>query len=246
MKKKHPKVDTGEYSRLVPKKIALDDNAGEEGNTVGLNGLMEPKSLPPGQDDLSIMNKTGLEEDRDEISQATENAASGINSRATTPGAVEVSASTFPKPVKSKFEKDALQKAQTRQKTRLLNGTPQIAGGREFRGQAFVAKPDAILFKDFVLGKFYKRRILLTNISLTFNSFKILDLPESVTDFFEISYERPGRMSAGMSVLLEITFMPKVNQDIVTSSHSLALLAPSRSLCTALPRKWHPRSTPTW
>eukprot|EP00520_Triparma_pacifica_P008880 CAMPEP_0118648866 /NCGR_PEP_ID=MMETSP0785-20121206/9393_1 /TAXON_ID=91992 /ORGANISM="Bolidomonas pacifica, Strain CCMP 1866" /LENGTH=1682 /DNA_ID=CAMNT_0006541105 /DNA_START=151 /DNA_END=5195 /DNA_ORIENTATION=+ len=227
VKKKYPKVGPGEYSRLIPKKVALDDDTGEEANSVGLDGLLEPKSLPPGQDALSIMNKTGLEEVQlDEMSLTTAGAASGVSSRATTPGTAEVATRAFPKPQLTKFEKDALQKAQARQKTRLLSGTPQIAGGREFKGQAFVAKPDTILFKDFVLGKFYKRRILLTNVSLTFNSFKILDLPETVTDFFEISYERPGRMSAGMSVLLEITFMPKVNEDIITELSFLSSTGP--------------------
>ena len=242
VKKKYPKVGPGEYSRLIPKKVALDDDAGEEGNTVGLDGLLEPKSQPPGQDALSIMNKTGLEEAQiDQVSKSAAALVTGVSSRATTPGTVEVVARTFPKPQLTKFERDALEKAQARQKTRLLSGTPQIAGGREFKGQAFVAKPDVILFKDFALGKFYKRRILLTNVSLTFNSFKILDLPESVTDFFEISYERPGRMSAGMSVLLEITFMPKVNEDIICELSFLSSTGPFSIPLRCLTQKVAPK-----
>ena len=227
VKKKYPKIDTGEYSRLVPKKVALDDDLGEEGNATGLDGLLEPKTQPPGIDALS-MNAPGLdnaEADGDGLGDLAR--ASEVSSRATTPGlAPQASSRAFPKPVLTKFEKNALEKAQARQKTRLLSGTPQVAGGRVFKGQAFVAKPDIILFKDFVLGKFYKRRILLTNVSLTFNSFKILDLPESVMDFFDITYKRPGRMSAGMSVQLEITFMPKVNEDIVTELSFLSSTGP--------------------
>ena len=62
----------------------LDDDAGEEGNTVGLDGLLEPKSQPPGQDALSIMNKTGLEEAQiDQVSQSVAALATGVSSRAT-------------------------------------------------------------------------------------------------------------------------------------------------------------------
>mgnify|MGYP006110735227 CR=1 FL=1 len=50
-----------------------------------------------------------------------------------------------------------------------MEGQPQVAGGRTFSGQAFASKPDVILFKDFVVGKVYRKKILLTNVSLTFN-----------------------------------------------------------------------------
>lgn len=232
VKKKYPKTDLGEYSRLVPKKVELDEDVGDESNAAGLDGLVEPKTQPPGKDAIG-MNRTGLEDPEDDFAASLAvdpSLASGISSRATTPGTAssvrDHAGPAFPAKPLSIFEKNALKSAQNKQKNRLLKGEPQVAGGRTFKGQAFVAKPDTILFKDFVLGKFYKRRILLTNVSLTFNNFKILDLPESITDFFEIVYEHPGRMSAGMSVLLEITFMPKVNEDIISELSFLSSTGP--------------------
>ena len=42
-------------------------------------------------------------------------------------------------------------------------------------------------------------QITVTNVSLSINSFKILALPDSVRDFFEISYKPPGHISAGLA-----------------------------------------------
>lgn len=41
-----------------------------------------------------------------------------------------------------------------------------------------------------------------------------MDLPDDIRDFFEIRYERPGRMSPGMTCTLEIIFTPRINEDI--------------------------------
>jgi hypothetical protein len=76
-------------------------------------------------------------------------------------------------------------------------GVEQIAGGRVFKGEAFISKPDILLFKDFEVGRSYKKNFILTNVSYTFNSFKLLALDDAVIDFFVITYEKPGRMSAG-------------------------------------------------
>ena len=35
------------------------------------------------------------------------------------------------------------------------------------------------IFQDFDVGKEYRHRFILTNVSLTFNTFKILNLPDS-------------------------------------------------------------------
>ena len=43
-------------------------------------------------------------------------------------------------------------------------------------------------------------RFTLTNVSYTFNHFKLLDLDDEIKDFFEITYEKPGRMSAELHV----------------------------------------------
>jgi hypothetical protein len=102
----------------------------------------------------------------------------------------------------------------------------QSVGGRTFKGAAFVAKPDRVEFKDFDVGKEYHLRFILTNVSLTFNSFKVLDLPDAVRDFFEISYVKPGRMSAGTTCAVDVTFTPQVNEDITTELPLLAETGP--------------------
>ena len=109
----------------------------------------------------------------------------------------------------------------------------QVVWGKEFQGAAFISKPAKIVFKDFDVGKKMKIRFSLTNVSYTFNSFKLLDLDDEIKDFFEITYTKPGRMSAGTSCSILIEFEPKLNQDIV----SVLRLARKRwpqdcSLCT--------------
>ena len=92
---------------------------------------------------------------------------------------------------------------------------PQIVTGKEFKGTAFISKPDTILFKDFEVGKPMTQTILLTNVSFSFNSFKLLPLSDEIKDFFEIVYVPSGRLSAGLSTTIKITFFPHINQDIV-------------------------------
>ena len=129
----------------------------------------------------------------------------------------------FPAPVLSKFEKDAFERAKDRQVNRLKNGIEQVASGRTYKGAAYVAKPSEIIFKDFEVGKKYKKVFLFTNTSYTFNSFKFLDFPDEHADFFTVSYERMGRMSAGVSANIEIVFSPKINEDIYTGSNFIFL-----------------------
>lgn len=117
----------------------------------------------------------------------------------------------------TKFELDGFEKAKQDQKDRLVSGTKQVAGGWEFRGQAFISKPAELLFKDFEVGQTYTKIFTMTNVSYTFNSFKILDLEDEYVDFFNITFEKPGRMSAGVSCSMEIRFKPELNEDIFTS-----------------------------
>lgn len=56
--------------------------------------------------------------------------------------------------------------------------------------------------------------IYLTNVSFSFNSFKLLPLSEKIRDFFDITYKPPGRMSAGMNCPVKIEFRPEVDEDI--------------------------------
>ena len=114
----------------------------------------------------------------------------------------------------TQFELNSLDAAKEAQRARLQQGTTQIAGGREFKGQGFVPKPSALQFIDFVVGEEYSQVFTLTNASYTFNSFKILALNDAIVDFFDITFDKPGRMSAGVSCPLTIKFKPEINEDI--------------------------------
>jgi hypothetical protein len=72
------------------------------------------------------------------------------------------------------------------------------------------------------LGEPHTKTILLTNVSYSFNSFKLLPLAEEIRDYFEISYVPPGRMSAGMSCKITIKFTPQINQNIIDRFSVLA------------------------
>jgi len=116
----------------------------------------------------------------------------------------------------TKFERDSFDRAIDRQRDRIELGVSQVAGGRMFKGDSFASSPAVLLFKDFEVGKAYKKHFTLTNVSYSFNSFKLLDLEDEFIDFFLIKYDKPGRMSAGMSCSLDITFKPQLNKDIHT------------------------------
>ena len=60
----------------------------------------------------------------------------------------------------------------------------------------------------------HTQTILLTNVSYSFNSFKLLPLKDDVKDFFNVVYTPTGRMSAGLSTTITITFTPQLNTDI--------------------------------
>ena len=115
-------------------------------------------------------------------------------------------------PKLSKLEEEYMEAARKRHKENMTK--PQVVHGKEFKGTAFISKPDVIFFKDFDLGKTHVQTILLTNVSFSFNSFKLLPLEDSIKDFFDIKYTPSGRMSAGLSTTIQITFVPQLNQDI--------------------------------
>ena len=233
------KDELGEYRRLVNgamKNAGMIDTFGDENDKKAkkavtfededepvrlrdmssLEGLASPAGAMPGIDpsatsvnfsgdvlQKSSLLKIAVEEDGEMVDPTA-----GISS---------AKKPKYPPAQLSKFERDALEKAKDRHRTRIEYGTEQIAGGRLFKGHAFVSKPDELVFKDFDLGKKYKKNFIMTNVSYTFNSFKLLDLDDDVIDFFIISYEKPGRMSAGVSCTLEIVFTPQINKDIITN-----------------------------
>ena len=64
------------------------------------------------------------------------------------------------------------------------------------------------------MGVSHTQTILFTNVSFSFSSFKLLPLEDKIKDFFHIVYTPSGRMSAGLSTTITITFTPQLNQDI--------------------------------
>ena len=68
--------------------------------------------------------------------------------------------------------------------------------------------------QDFTVGAAHTQTILMTNVSFSFNSFKLIPLEDKVKDFFHIVYTPTGRMSAGLSTTITITFTPQLNEDI--------------------------------
>ena len=112
--------------------------------------------------------------------------------------------------------------------------TKQIVWGKEFKGVAFFPKPAIIQFKDFDVGKVYTRKIVLTNISYTFNAFKLLALPDAIRDFFKISYPLQGAMSAGRD-FSPLARFPSLLPSFCTTGYQI----PSLSLCSCN-CIWHP------
>ena len=76
------------------------------------------------------------------------------------------------------------------------------------------------------MGVSHTQTILLTNVSFSFNSFKLLPLSDNIKDFFHIVYTPTGRMSAGLSTNITITFTPQLNQDINSSFPILSETGP--------------------
>ncbi|KAF0697262.1 Aste57867_12034 [Aphanomyces stellatus] len=126
----------------------------------------------------------------------------------------------FGVPKRSKLEEAMRVRALAKQKENLIE--KQIVWRKEFVGRAFLADPEVLWFKDFDVDRPMTLRVTLTNVSNTFNHFKLLPLPDDRRDFFEIKYDLPGRMSAGMTCHVHVTFCARLNQDIETELPAVA------------------------
>jgi hypothetical protein len=89
----------------------------------------------------------------------------------------------------------------------------QVVLGREFKGRSMVPSPATVEFVDFEPGVAEQRKLVLTNGSFTFVSFRVGALPDAIADMFDIDFVPPGRMSAGTSVPLTIHFRPPAALD---------------------------------
>ncbi|KAI9988592.1 hypothetical protein PInf_022042 [Phytophthora infestans] len=121
-----------------------------------------------------------------------------------------------PKPrARSVMEERQLAKARQRQKESRF-AQSQVVWGKTFTGNAFLSNPALLWFKDFDVGRAFTLGFTLTNVSNTFNQFRLLPMEEQVVELFDIVYEKPGRMSAGMSCTLKMTFTGTEERDFDT------------------------------
>ncbi|KAK1786884.1 hypothetical protein P4O66_017266, partial [Electrophorus voltai] len=86
--------------------------------------------------------------------------------------------------------------------------------GKELKHPPFVSKPEIVLFKDFDLGRTYKKKVVLTNVCHTTNYCRFLGVSQNLFDFLSVSFMPPGPISAGMSCELEAVFRPLLNEDL--------------------------------
>ena len=196
-----PKLRSADDGAVSRKKKGDGDDAGG-GALKSLQGLLPPDEALPGE--ALALSQARLAGESHGVSAGDDDDADAKKGAARKHGAAEL----------SKFERDCLARAQQRQKDRLASGAPQVIAGRTLRTAAFVAEPTQIEFKDFTVGETHHQKITLTNVSLSFNNFKVLALSDAIVDFFEITYTKPGRMSAGTSCVIDITFTPQVDEDI--------------------------------
>ena len=90
------------------------------------------------------------------------------------------------------------------------NFVPSIIYCTSSQGQAFMSKPSEVIFKDFELGKTYRKKLQLTNISYSFNYCKLIGVTDNLKDFVSIEFNPPGSISAGLACYMVVTFEPKV------------------------------------
>ncbi|CAG2192855.1 unnamed protein product [Mytilus edulis] len=127
-------------------------------------------------------------------------------------------------PGASKMEKEILNKVLDKHRSGII--VKQVAAGREFQGCPFYSKPDVIHFKDFDVGKSYKKKVTLTNVSYTVNYCKYINITEHLKDFIEIQFDPPGQMSAGLTCEMMVTFKPMINEDLVGEVNFLSQTGP--------------------
>ncbi|XP_032377237.1 cilia- and flagella-associated protein 74 isoform X4 [Etheostoma spectabile] len=107
-----------------------------------------------------------------------------------------------------------------------LSLPPKKVHGKGLKGPPFISKPEVILFKDFEVGKLYKKKIVLTNISYITNHCKLLGVSAHLKDFMSINFEPPGSLSTGMSCDMQAVFQPMINEDLEGEVHFASAVGP--------------------
>ncbi|KAM8830181.1 cilia- and flagella-associated protein 74 isoform 1-T1 [Synchiropus picturatus] len=91
--------------------------------------------------------------------------------------------------------------------------TKKVCGGK-MKGPPFASKPEVIVFKDFDLGKSYKKKVILKNISYITNQCKLEGVFGQMRDFISINFDPPGPLSTGKSCRMVAIFKPKINKNL--------------------------------
>ncbi|ETE63797.1 hypothetical protein L345_10438, partial [Ophiophagus hannah] len=116
----------------------------------------------------------------------------------------------------SKFEKDIFARNLEKLHAGVIH--KHRVCGREFKGCPFYSKPSLIHFKDFDVGKTYKKKVTLINAFYSINYLKLDGVSEHLKDFFTVLFDPPGPMSSGMSYEVginedlegEVTFLSQI------------------------------------
>ncbi|NWS69566.1 CFA74 protein, partial [Crotophaga sulcirostris] len=88
----------------------------------------------------------------------------------------------------------------------------QVVSDSECKRSTFYSKPGCIHFKDFDVGQTYKKKIILINASYSVNFCRLVGISEWLKDFISVHFDPPGKMSAGMSCEVVVTFKPMINE----------------------------------
>ncbi|NXF66772.1 CFA74 protein, partial [Ciccaba nigrolineata] len=111
-----------------------------------------------------------------------------------------------------KVKKDSFEKKMEGYQTGIFH--KQIVSGHERKGCTFYSKPSCIHFKDFDVGHIYKKKIALINASYSVNFCRLVGISEWLKDFISVQFDPPGKMPAGMSCEIMVTFKPMINENL--------------------------------
>ncbi|GLI70333.1 hypothetical protein VaNZ11_015289 [Volvox africanus] len=120
----------------------------------------------------------------------------------------------------TKLEQSILEAAKARHKQGV--GAVQTQMGRTFGGDAFLASPTVIDFKDFDMGRTTTLSVQIINRSYKKNTFRVLGIPVEYCDVLDFSYKLPGYLAPGVSGEVAVSFTPKAAVDIDTCLQLLA------------------------
>lgn len=112
----------------------------------------------------------------------------------------------------SKLEQQRMAEVLQKQRDNIVQ--KQITVQREFKGQAFMSKPEEVIFSDYIVGETYSQHLTLTNVSYTINTLKLIGLSSNLLDFITVEFTPPGHLSAGLTCDMKVTFSPLINEDI--------------------------------